>query len=263
MKMNFSRMIKNLGKWAIKHQPEIMHAMGFAAGASALVLTATGTVKATKAIEVSNAETKAEKVKVGAKYYIPAATAAVTSVVFHTIGIKTYIHRNAMLASWGTMMYDKLNKLEEKNVQVLGEKKSEKIKEELALDELRKTSITNVKETGYGSTLFVDGLTHQVFRSDYSHIMNSINELNSGIANAIAYERGDHRRDGGHYPSLWDYERALNLDETNFANHYGWYDGKLIYVHIYYEKAENGEPIGYIDHKTLYGPRPDSYYINH
>ena len=262
MKMNLTKMLKNLTKWSVKHQPEILQAFGFAAGASALVLTATGTVKAVKEVEEKKPEGKVETVKATAKYYIPAAIAAGVSVGCHISASKVYIKRNAMLTSWGMMAYEKLNKLEEKNAEVLGEKKANKIKEEIAVDEIKRYSANGVKETGHGNTLFIDGITKQVFRSDYAYVQEVVNTLNNYIVNMIAAERGDRHKEG-HYPSLWEYETLMGLEETDNANHYGWYDGQLLRVHIWYDKASNGEPIGYIDHKTMYGVRPEYQYIPH
>lgn len=261
MKLNATQLLKNLTKWSTKHTPEILHALGFAAGASAIVLTATGTVKAVREIDEKQPATKKDAAKLVAKYYIPAGIAAAASVTCHTCAAREYIRRNTMLASWGTMMCDKLSRLEDKNVEVLGEKKAQKIQDEMALDQIKKTDITNVIETGHGNTLFLDELTGQLIRSDYHYIMDLVNKLNYGIANAIAAERGDRSRDGA-YPSIWEYERLMGERETSNANHYGWYDGKLIRITCTYDKAENGEPIGYLKHHTMYGVRPEFMYIH-
>lgn len=256
MKLSVTGILKRLTKWSVKHEPEILQAMGLAAGATALVLTATGTVKAVREVDEKQPATKADTVKLVAKYYIPAAVAAGTSCAFHIAASRSYIKRNAMLASWGTMMYEKLNKLEDKNVEVLGDKKANEIKDSIASDEIKNRSITDVVETGHGHALFFDGLTGQVIRSDYNYIQTVINNLNAGIANAIAAERGDRSKDA-HYPSIWDWETLMGERETDHAHHYGWYDGSLIRVNIRYEKHESGESIGYIDHKTMWMVRPE------
>lgn len=261
MKMNFTKMFKNLSKWAVKHQPELMHAMGFAAGASALVLTATGTVKAVREIdekELVKPLTKKEKVTTAAKYYIPAVAAAGASVAFHTIGIKTYINRNAMLASWGTMVYDKLNKLEDKNVEMLGEKKADKIKDSIASDAIKNADVTRVKETGHGNCLFIDSLNGQMIRSSAQYINDLINRFNRGIVNQMALERGEKVPHGEEcrYPSLYNWELEMGEDETAFSTQMGWYHGQLIHAHIRYDKhEESGEPIGYIEFPAASMPR--------
>lgn len=266
MKVNFNKVLRNLSKWATKHQPELLQAMGFAAGASALVLTATGTVKTVREIDEKEIEkplTKKEKVAVAAKHYIPATLAAGMSVACHIGASKVYIKRNAMLASWGTMMYDKLNKLEEKNVEVLGEKKAQKIQDELAIDEMRnKYSVNGVIETGHGNTLFYESMLGMMFRSDYHYYMSRLTELNECISNAVAAERGIKTNGPAHYISMMQYEDAQGLRQTEHCQHYGWYDGSLIRVAITWEKADNGEPIGIISHKTMYGVRPE-YMFTH
>ena len=260
MKFNVGKVLKNLTKFAVKHQPEILQAMGFATGATALVLTATGTVKAVREIDEKQPATKTETAKIAAKHYIPAAGAAMVSFGFHIAASKSYIKRNTMLASYATMMYDKYNKLEEKNIEVLGDKKANEVKDHIASDEIKHAKLTDVVETGHGHALFLDGLTGQVIRSDYGYIQKVVNDLNAGIANAIAAERGDKSKDA-HYPSVWEWETLMGERETNHANHYGWYDGTLIRVNIRYEKHESGESIGYIDHKTLWSIRPEYMYI--
>lgn len=264
MKLNMGKVLKGLTRWGTKHTPEILHALGFAAGASALALTASGTVKAVREIDEKQPATKKDTIKIAAKYYIPAAAAATASVAFHTTAARSYIKRNAMLASWGMTLYDRLNTMEEKNIEVLGEKKSNAVADAVAVEEFNKRNypVNNAIETGHGNALFFDGLNGQIIRSDYHYILNTLSELNVGIANAIAAERGDPNARNGHYPSLWNYEQLMGEKETDHCNDYGWYHGQLIRVHISYEKAENGEPIGIISHQSRYTPRPEFMYTH-
>lgn len=261
MKFDLTKILKNITKWSVKHQPEILQAMGFAAGASALVLTATGTIKAVREVDEKQPATKTDTFKIAAKHYIPAAIAAGTSVAFHIGASRTYIKRNTMLASWGTMMYEKLNKLEEKNVEVLGEKKSNQVTDAVATSkDYKNIDVSNAIETGYGHQLFVDELTGQLFRSSIEHVQSVKNNLNEGIANAIATERGDRTKKAGHYPSLWEYMIQMGERDINNSNHYGWYDGSLINFHVTYETHTNGESIGIITHKSMFMIRPEYMY---
>lgn len=263
MRVNFTRMLKTLSKWAVRHQPEIMHAMGFAAGASALVLTATGTVKAVKDVEEKLPETAktVEKVKVAAKHYIPAIACATASVAFHTIGIKTYINRNAMLASWGTMMYDRLTTLENKNREVLGEKKSQQIQDAIAQDEIKKIDPSTAIDTGHGHCLFIDELNGQLIRSSNDYIQNLVNDFNKAIVNQLALERGERPKGECYYPTVYHWETCMGERETNFNTQKGWFDGDLIRVNISYDKHESGEPVGYIHHVTMPVPHPNRIHV--
>lgn len=265
MKLNFTKMLKSLTKWGVKHQPEILHAMGFAAGASALVLTATGTVKAVREVDEKRPATKGETIRVAAKHYIPAAVAAAASMGFHIAGIRTYAIRNKAIMNWGMLMYDRLNKLEEKNVEVLGEKKANQIKESIARDEIKdyQCNYSDVIETGHGNFLFRDMLTGQTIRTDPHYVNSLIDKFNAAINNQKAIEMGQNPRKiagDAYYPSLYNYLTEMGERETNHAMTYKWYS--LIYAHISYEKAANGEPIGIIDIKTPYMVRED-YMFTH
>lgn len=261
MRFNLTNVMKTISKWSIKHQPEILQAMGFAAGASALVLTATGTIKAVREIDEKQPATKADTVKIAAKHYIPAAIAAGTSVAFHVGSARTYIKRNIMLTNCCAMAYEKLNKLEEKNVEVLGEKKANQITDAVAMSkDVKNMDISNAFDTGYGGQLFFDGLTGQLFRSNINHIKDVKNNLNEGIANAIATERGDRTKKAGHYPSLWDYLVQMGEKDIDHSNHYGWYDGSMIDFRVTYEEHVNGESIGIISHRSLFMVRPEYMY---
>lgn len=260
MKLNFTKMLKSLTKWGVKHQPEILHALGFAAGASALVLTATGTAKAVREVDEKQPATKSETVRVAAKYYIPAGIAAGVSVGFHVAGIRSYAKINKSLAQWGMLMYDRLNKLEEKNIEVLGEKKAQKIKEDIARDEINKYEYfaSDVVETGHGNFLFRDMLTGQTIRTDPHYVHKLIDRFNEAIINQKAIEMGNSRnsiKGEAYYPSLLNYEIEMGERETSNCQHYKWYD--LLRVHISYEKAQNGEPLGIIDHQTPYMVREE------
>ncbi|MBP5593956.1 MAG: hypothetical protein J6Y02_01145 [Pseudobutyrivibrio sp.] len=257
MKLNLARLTGNIAKWSVKHTPEILHALGFAAGASAIVLTATGTVKAVRAYDEQQPATKKETFRVCGKYYIPAVGAAILATTCHCAAAKAYLKRNAMLTSCCTMAYDKISRLEEKNVEILGEKKAAQINGEVAESNLSKVDFRNIVNTGHGETLFYDEFIGQTFRSDWGYICSKINELNAGIANEIAYERGDRDTKRGRYPTIYDYEIELNLRQTNFCHHYMWCDGSLIRATVDYKTADNGEPIGIITHHTMPMVRPE------
>jgi len=262
MKVNLAKLTRNISKWGIKHTPEILHAIGFAAGASAVVLTGVGTVKAVRAYDEQQPATKKETVRVCGKYYIPAGGAMLLSFGCHCMAMRAYIKRNAMLSSWGMMAYDKLARLEEKNVEILGERKATQINDEIAKESVTKFDPLTVVSTGHGDTLFYDQFLNVSYRSDWGFQCSVINDFNQGIAYAMAYERGERDKPPGHYPSIFDYEKAMGLPETTFCNHWGWYDGSYIRTTVTYETASNGEPIGIITHHTMPMPRPEYMHVH-
>lgn len=266
MRLNITQVFKDLTKWGIKHQPELFQALGFAAGASALVLTATGTVKAVKEVEEKQPVTKTQTAKVVAKYYIPAGMAAATSFFFHIMASKTYIRRNALLTSWGLSMYDRLQKIEESQIDILGEKKTKEIQDKVAEKEMAPyiSNAQDIIDTGYGNQLFIDGTTGQMMRCSVEHVKETFNILNEQIALAIASERGDRVNKPGHYPSHEEYLDLLGggkLRKTNWCRYFGFYSTELIKYLIRYETYEpTGESVGYIDIKTMVAPRSEYIY---
>ena len=263
MKVNFSKALKGLSKWAVRHQPELMHALGFAAGASALVLTATGTAKTVREYDERMADeekpepTKAEVAKIAVKNYIPAAIAATSAVVFHTMGIKSYIKRNAMLTAYAMNMYDRLTKIEEKNVEILGEKKAKEIQDAVAVEDVKHMDLTGFKETGHGTCRFIDKWNGQKIMTSATYVHELINRYNEGILNQMAMERGEYIPAGKtcHYPSVYNWEMDMGEEVTDFGQHMGWFDGTLIHAHISYEKHESGEPIGFIQFAAASMPK--------
>lgn len=241
MRFNVTKSLKSLVKWGSKHSPELLHVAGFAMGATALVLTATGTVKAVRELDEKEPEKTSDKAVIVAKHLAPAGMAAAVSFAFHVMGVKKFKKMNAVLLTWGTWTADRLKKLEDKEIEILGENKAKKIQEAVDYDkgtELMQNqgAFHNIINTGYGDFLFLDHLTGQVFRSEHNAIQRQVNELNARI-------------NGSEFIEENEYLEALGERRVDHGDYLGWFDD-LIRIRIDYRKAPNGEPIGHIIHST-------------
>ena len=169
--------------------------------------------------EVEIRLTKWEVFKIAWPCYIPSAAmglATVASIIgAHSINIK----RNAALTSAYYLSETALKEYQTKIIKVIGEKKAQLIKDEIAQDHVDKTKKDNktVIITGNGQTLCLDLTTGRYFRSSVDKIKKAENEINYRLLDEMTM-------------SLNEIYDCLGLDHVDVGGEVGWdinKDGKL------------------------------------
>ena len=193
MKINFSAIkegAKVISKFASKHSPTIYVAVGVGLMAAAVVKTIVEAPKAKEELDilenVENVPHKKyfqEKARIIASHYWPTTVMTLGGAAMIFWGHKVSLGRTAAALAAYQISKDDLKRLENKIVEMDGEKHLEKAKDEINRDRVMSTNFTeeDIIHTGKGNNLFVDSITGQPLRSSFEAIHRAENALNAEI----------------------------------------------------------------------------------
>ena len=219
-KEKFSNAIKGLTKGLKKHSPEILTGIGIAGMIGAVVMAVKATPKAVELLENKKDELNVEKlspvetVKTTWKCYIPTAVTGILGAAC-IIGASSVNHkRNAALAAAYGLTETAFKEYKDKVVEVIGEKKEQTVKDEIAKDKLTANPVTEVESTaivttGYGDTLCYETLSGRYFYSDIEKIRAAENRANKTM---LQFD----------YISLNEFYDELDLGHTGIGDSIGW-----------------------------------------
>lgn len=224
-----SNTARQIGRTLSKNSPTILTALGITGFVSTVVMA----VKATpKVIEILDNErslrfddeslgpeelTIQDTVELTWQLYAPAALMGVTSIAC-IIGAQSITNRrNVALTSLYSIAESTLKDYQAKVVQTIGDKKEQKIRSELAEDEITKHPIESksIIVSGLGDTLCMDQYTGRYFKGDVEHIRKVVNDFNHQLLsdmriplNDLYSEIGLDPVESGAYVG-WDVEKGL------------------------------------------------------
>lgn len=235
--MNLSQLTKNARKTLKRHSPEILTGIGVAGMLGTVVMAVRATPKAIMLIDEAECEkheplTKAEKVKVAWKPYIPAAITGVTSIACIVGASSVNVRRNAALATAYTLSETALKEYKDKVVETIGEKKEKTVRDAIAKDKIEKNPVSKneVIVTEKGTTLCYDAFSGRYFKSDIDKIKRAENEFNRRLLNED-------------YLSLNEFYYDLGLTGTYIGDRLAWRaDRGLVEIEFSSQLAEDGTP---------------------
>lgn len=182
--------LKVVQSYISKNSPTICIALGTALMAGGTVKAIVESPKAKEKLdiledddELSHREYLKEKAQVILYHYWATAGMTLGGAALIFWGHKISLGRTAAALAAYQMSKDDLKKLEDKIVELDGEKHLEKAKDEIARDRVLNDSQDDekVKHIGDGDILFIDGITGQKFRSSFDKIDRAVNALNAEI----------------------------------------------------------------------------------
>lgn len=192
MKLNFG-MVKTGAQMTMrflsKHSPTICVAIGTGLMAGTIVKTVVEAPKAKEEIEILDSAENVppkkylqEKARIIFYHYWLVAGMTLGGAALIFWGHKVSLGRTAAALAAYQMSKDDLKKLEDKIVEMDGEKHLEKAKDEIARERVFSNE-SEIIQTGKGDILFMDSITGQRFRSNFDAIDRAINNLNAEIHN--------------------------------------------------------------------------------
>lgn len=238
---------KETGKTIIsaikKHSPAILIGVGIAGMAATVVLAVKATPKATEHLkEKQDALIKKEfdklteelghepeefpgipnlsirdKFAATWKDYIPAAitfTASSASILF-AHGILT--SKMSAISTAYKMSEVAFKEYEDKVKETIGEKKNNAIKDEMAIDKVRKCPLSpnDIIETGHGKTICFDPFTGRYFRTDISNVERAYMKLTTILNTDDCVD-------------LNTFYDLLDIDRVKLGDTVGWSIGKVL-----------------------------------
>ena len=190
-----SRVIKEMTRSIKKHSPEILTGIGIAGMIATTVTAVSATPKALRCIEEKKKSLDEDRklkpvevVKATWKCYIPAAISGSLSVACLIGASSVNLRRNAALTAAYTLSETALKEYQEKAVEVVGEKKEQEIRQAVAQEQIVKHPVlkeSDIIDTGFGDTLFLDPLSGRRFWSDINAIRKAENRLNKRMRDEV------------------------------------------------------------------------------
>jgi len=235
--VKIKRVVRSLGNTIDANFPAILTGVGVAGVLSTVALAIKGTFSAVIVIHEEEALsveklTQREKLELVWKCYIPTAASSVLTITAIIGANHISTRRNAALLSIYSIADQALKEYQDKVVETIGQKKEEKIRDEIAKDRLDNNPVEGrvIVLTGKGNCLFFDTLSGRYFRSDLETVRRVQNDFNELLFNDMFLPLND----------LYD---MLGLEDTEMGRRAGWdvQNGKLD-IQFSAKIATDGEP---------------------
>ena len=267
-KTNLSKIVKDVRMTITKHSPEILTGLGIAGMTTTVILAVRATPKALILIEEekrkqnhefletamnSRVETcerieklaPTEVIKVAWKCYVPAVVTGAVSIACLIGASSVNGRRNAALATAYALSETALKDYQEKVVEVIGEKKEQAVRDEVAKTKIERDPISKneIVITDKGNTLCYDVISGRYFKGDIDKLKKAANELSRQMLDEM-------------YVSLNDFYFEIGLNSIKIGDDLGWnIDNGCIDLSFSAQLAEDGTPCLVVDYHVA--PRYD------
>jgi len=236
--MTLGTILKAVVRGIERESPTILTVLGVSGVVTTAILAVRATPRALFLIEQAKKEndpkkefTKLDTVKASWKCYIPSALMGVGTVVCIISAHSINLRRNAAIAGLYTVSEAALKEYQEKVVEIIGENKERKIREEIVQDRLDRNPPKEIVLTGKGSTLFYDSWSGRYFESDMEKVKKAQNDLNHALLG------------GDMYLSLNSFYDELGLERIDGGEEIGWtFDYGMLEVKYTSKITNNGVP---------------------
>lgn len=243
--------LKNLKPFLIRHEPEVLMAMGISGMIFSTVWAVKATVKAAKVVhdykesKQIDKVTKKELVSMTWKYYIPVVGSMLLSVPCIIAGNQVGNKRYAALAAAYTISETALQEYKDKTLEIVGDKKEQQIREAISKDKVASTyeGGTQIIMTGNGESLFYEPISGRYFKSNWNDINKAANDLN---AKALSDPCG--------HTTLNEWFEKLGLEPTSIGEDIGWellggFKSSMIDISISSHLTKDNIPCGAIEYR--------------
>lgn len=240
--MSLTDIAKHVEKYAIDNSPSILTGIAAVGTVATAYLTGTATVKATRILNremPADVDRFQDKVKLVWMEYIPPVIAGAFTITCIIGANKIGSRRAAAVAAAYSLSEKAFVEYKEKVLEKIGDKKEQKVRDEIAQDRVDKDPVTTreVIITGNGDVMCYDSLTGRYFLSNMESIRKAENEINKQIL------------DFG-YASLSEFYDKIGLSPTAFSEEVGWkYEG-MLEVQFSTVISDDGKPCISIQYMT-------------
>lgn len=244
--------LKTIKPFIAKHEPEVLMVMGISGMIFSVVWGIRATGKAVRILDQKKDELGTRKLpakevfKATWKLYLPVVVSTVASVPCIVAGNRVSNKRNMALAAAYTMTETALQEYQDKTKELIGDKKYEKLQEQVSEEKVRKTyeeGMKNVTLIGDGESLFYEPLSGRYFKTNWNRIARAANELNADALGSMSGEI-----------TLGDWYDILGLPGIDGDETRGWTisNGKqgLIDISIDSVISPDNQPCGAIRYNT-------------
>lgn len=220
--------LKTAEKFISDNSPGILTGLGVAGTVTTAVLA--GRAAYSLALQVSVEENKIDskgnyielspkqKFDMGWKEFIPAAAVGAVTVTSIIMANQIGSRRTAAITAAFKLSEQISEEYKEKVVKTLGAQKEEKMRSELAAEQMEKNPPPDNLVIVTGSdVLFLDELSGRYFHCDMEKVRKAVNEINHQVNNHF-------------HASLTEFYEKIGLDGTSFSDSIGWNSDELMDV---------------------------------
>lgn len=217
-----------------KNSPEILTAIGVSGVITTAYLTAKATMEAERRLAsdapITSAKDRAQRTW---KYYIPPAISGAVTIGCIICANRGGSKRAAAAATAYSLAERAFNEYKEKVVEQFGENKEQKLRDDLAQDQVNKNpppeSSNQVVVVGPGQVLCREAYTGRYFKSDMETLRRVTNEINSKAIQEL-------------YVSLSEFYYLIGLEMTSQSDYFGWSFEKVMELRYSSCLTPSGEP---------------------
>lgn len=264
--MDLTPLLKRMGKVAADNSPAILTAIGVTGAVAATYLAAKGGMEAVGLLKMAEEEKKndlgegfdeeldgkltfEEKFNATWKCFAPAVGCLVLSATAVICANRVSDRRTAAMASAYSIVKESYGEYRAKNVEKIGKKKEQEVRDEIAQDRRNSHPIdkTTLIVTGKGPTLVYDKWNDRYFTSSRNEIDAAVNELNREInVNGFA--------------TMTEFYNLLNVPSVGHSDYLGWSVKQLLEVEFSGTLDKEGEPCLQMEFKAEPDPKFDQPY---
>lgn len=233
-------------KTSLAHEaPNILTGLGVTGLITTTVLAVKATPKAMEILELNAYARKieihqmelVEVIKLAWKPYLPTAIVGGLTIACILSANSINLKRNAALAGLYTIATESLREYQAKVVEMVGDKKEQRIRDDIAQDRLEADPIgeKNVIFAG-GEALFYDSLSGRYFQSSMETVRRAQNDFNYELMQEM-------------YKPLNEFYDFIGLEGTELGRNMGWnVDNGQLDIKFSAKLAKNDEPCVVLDY---------------
>lgn len=235
--MNINQLVKTLEKFAIDNSPVILTGIGVAGVVSTAVFATKGGIKAARLLEHEgnwdeeyNPEFSLKtKVNLTWKFFIPAGISGAMTITAIVFANRIEHRRAAALAAAFSLSEQAFSEYKEKVKEQIGEKREQKIRDEVNNDRIRKDPPPAGMVISGTDVACKDAYTGRYFAGNMELIKKAQNDTNHQIIHQ-------------NYASLNDFYDRVGLARTPIGEEVGWNTDELLDLQITTGLTEDQRP---------------------
>ena len=221
-----------------ENTPAILTALGVTGTITTAYLAGQASFEASKIIQYTEERTGTsafakQRLKERApqvwRLYIPAAVSGAVTITCIIGAAKVSSRRTAALTAAYSLTDHAFSEYKEKVIETLGENKEQKIRDEIAQDQVTKTPPKEVVVLGTGQVLCCELHTKRYFNSDMESLRKAQNDVNALLV------RHDH-------VTMSQFYDLVGLSHTSYSWELGWQSDKLMELEFSTVMSEDNKP---------------------
>ena len=217
-------------KFVHDNAPTIIAGIGISGTITTAVLAADAGFKSAKRLsEKSPKNTPREIFEETWDLYVPAVLSGAATIGCIVLSNRLNSKRAAAAYSLLAVSERAFEEYRDKVVSVIGEKKEQKLKDDIAQERVDKKPAPSVIVAGDGSVICCELFTGRYFKSDMETLRKAQNDINARIMQEL-------------YVCLDEFYYLIDLDPTSSSGHCGWDSARLMELDFSTVLTSDGKP---------------------